>query len=53
MAAIADEIRAGTRMDLEIHPKSRWAKVEGRPLIIAGPCAAESEEQYTKRATVF
>ena len=32
-------------IDMDIIPLSSWAGVEGRPLIISGPCSAESEEQ--------
>jgi chorismate mutase len=37
-------------MDLQIHPKVHWSRVEGRPIIVAGPCAAESEEQVLETA---
>jgi chorismate mutase len=35
---------------LTIQPIARWSGVEGRPLIIAGPCSAESEEQLLETA---
>jgi chorismate mutase len=35
---------------LEILPKVRWSGAEGRPVIIAGPCSAESEEQVLETA---
>ncbi|TAE49038.1 MAG: 3-deoxy-7-phosphoheptulonate synthase [Cytophagia bacterium] len=35
-------------MDLDIMPLSAWAGSDIRPLIIAGPCSAESEEQVFK-----
>ncbi len=31
--------------ELDIHPLSSWSGAENRPLIIAGPCSAETEEQ--------
>ena len=31
-------------------PMARWSGVEGRPLIIAGPCSAESEAQMMESA---
>ncbi len=31
--------------ELNAQPMVRWSGVEGRPLVIAGPCSAESEEQ--------
>lgn len=31
-------------------PMVRWSGVEGRPLVIAGPCSAESEEQVLETA---
>jgi chorismate mutase len=31
-------------------PLAAWSGVEGRPLVIAGPCSAESEEQLTETA---
>jgi chorismate mutase len=31
-------------------PLTRWSGVEGRPLLIAGPCSAESEEQVFETA---
>ena len=35
---------------IESLPMSRWSGVEGRPLIIAGPCSAESEAQMMESA---
>lgn len=35
---------------LESVPHVRWSGVEGRPLIIAGPCSAESEAQMLESA---
>lgn len=37
-------------MDVMSLPVVPWTGVEGRPLIIAGPCAAESEEQVRETA---
>ena len=34
----------------EINPINRWKFYKGRPLTIAGPCSAESEEQMFKTA---
>ncbi|TAF64993.1 MAG: 3-deoxy-7-phosphoheptulonate synthase [Cytophagales bacterium] len=33
------------KVNLQLNPLSAWVKKEGKPLIIAGPCSAESEEQ--------
>jgi len=35
---------------LETQPMLRWSGVEGRPLVIAGPCSAESEAQMMETA---
>jgi chorismate mutase len=35
---------------LESLPMVRWSGVEGRPLVIAGPCSAESEAQVMETA---
>lgn len=35
---------------LEITPMSNWVETDGKPLIIAGPCSAETEEQVLKTA---
>ncbi len=37
-------------MDIPVNAMVRWSGVEGRPLIIAGPCAAESEAQVLEAA---
>lgn len=37
-------------MAIPVTPMARWSGVEGRPLIIAGPCAAENEEQVHETA---
>lgn len=37
-------------MDIELDPMVRWSGVEGRPLVIAGPCSAESESQLRETA---
>ncbi len=37
-------------MSIAVSPMERWSGVEGRPLIIAGPCAAENEEQVHETA---
>jgi chorismate mutase len=37
-------------MDIPIVPLVRWSGVEGRPMVIAGPCSAESEEQVFETA---
>lgn len=36
--------------ELEILPVGRWSGVENRPLVIAGPCSAESEAQVMETA---
>ncbi|HEX9563828.1 MAG TPA: bifunctional 3-deoxy-7-phosphoheptulonate synthase/chorismate mutase type II [Gemmatimonadaceae bacterium] len=36
--------------DLVTLPMVRWSGVEGRPLVIAGPCSAESEAQVVETA---
>jgi chorismate mutase len=35
---------------LELTPHARWIPQNGRPLVIAGPCSAESEEQVLQTA---
>lgn len=35
---------------IESMPFARWSGVEGRPLVIAGPCSAESEAQMLESA---
>lgn len=37
-------------MDVQTQPMTQWSGVEGRPLLIAGPCSAESEEQLLETA---
>ena len=37
-------------MNIAAQPLSQWAGVAGKPLIIAGPCAAETEEQLLETA---
>ena len=32
-------------IELDINPMEKWSGVKDRPLIIAGPCSAETEEQ--------
>ncbi len=36
---------------LDILPLSSWIETDGKPLIIAGPCSAETEEQFLETAT--
>ena len=33
------------KLDLEIAPLSSWLSVKSQPLVIAGPCSAETEKQ--------
>lgn len=40
-------------MDIPILPLVRWSGVEGRPLIIAGPCSAETEAQVFETARLL
>lgn len=40
-------------IDLDITPLEGWAGVKNRPLIIAGPCSAETEEQIMTVATAL
>ena len=35
---------------MDIKPISEWSGVSGRPLIISGPCSAETEEQVMESA---
>jgi chorismate mutase len=37
-------------VDIVTDSMARWSGVEGRPLLIAGPCSAESEEQLLETA---
>lgn len=41
------------KIDLEVAPMSSWIETNGKPLIIAGPCSAESEEQVMETATAI
>lgn len=34
--------------DLAVEPLASWIKTDGKPLIIAGPCSAETEEQLVE-----
>ena len=36
--------------NLEIVPMNEWIQTDGKPLIIAGPCSAETEEQVLETA---
>lgn len=36
--------------DLAVTPLDSWIKTDGKPLIIAGPCSAETEEQLVETA---
>jgi len=36
--------------DLAVEPLASWIKTDGKPLIIAGPCSAETEEQLCETA---
>jgi chorismate mutase len=38
------------KANLDILPLSSWIETNGKPLIIAGPCSAESEEQVLETA---
>lgn len=40
-------------IEMDITPLSSWAGVEGRPLIISGPCSAETEEQVMASARLL
>ena len=37
-------------MDIELLPMARWSGLDRTPLVIAGPCAAESEDQVLETA---
>jgi chorismate mutase len=41
------------KIDLEVAPMSSWIETNGKPLIIAGPCSAETEEQVMETATAI
>lgn len=36
--------------DIDVLPLARWSGAEGRPLVLAGPCSAESEAQMMETA---
>ncbi len=36
--------------ELDVQPLSSWIDTNGKPLIIAGPCSAETEEQFLETA---
>src|SRR6201995_6206092 len=38
------------KIDLNIQPLSSWIKTGSEPLLIAGPCSAETEEQLVAPA---
>src|SRR5579875_1678929 len=38
------------KLDLKIQPLSSWMKTNHEPLLIAGPCSAETEEQLVATA---
>ena len=38
--------------NLDIVPMQDWIQTNGKPLIIAGPCSAETEEQVFKHDQV-
>lgn len=38
------------KLELDIHPLQSWIPHEDKPLIISGPCSAESEEQVVNTA---
>jgi len=40
-------------VNLEIEPMSQWLKAHKKPLIISGPCSAESEEQMLQTCTAL
>ncbi|WP_435354550.1 chorismate mutase [Emticicia sp. SJ17W-69] len=39
------------KANLDVLPLSSWIDTAGKPLIIAGPCSAETEEQVTETVT--
>ncbi len=39
------------KANLDVLPLSSWIDTNGKPLIIAGPCSAETEEQVTETVT--
>jgi chorismate mutase len=38
------------KANLDVLPLSSWVETNGKPLIIAGPCSAETEEQFMETA---
>ncbi|MBK9509614.1 MAG: bifunctional 3-deoxy-7-phosphoheptulonate synthase/chorismate mutase type II [Cytophagaceae bacterium] len=38
------------KANIDVLPLNTWVETEGKPLIIAGPCSAESEEQVMETA---
>lgn len=36
--------------DLAVEPLESWIQTDGKPLIIAGPCSAETEDQLVETA---
>ncbi|MCY7409509.1 MAG: bifunctional 3-deoxy-7-phosphoheptulonate synthase/chorismate mutase type II [Chitinophagales bacterium] len=38
------------KLDLDLEPMSSWLPLHKKPLLLAGPCSAESEEQLLKTA---
>lgn len=43
--------RKEMKANLDVLPLSSWIDTNGKPLIIAGPCSAETEEQVTETVT--
>jgi chorismate mutase len=41
------------KLDLNIEPLDSWIAAKGEPLLIAGPCSAETEEQLVATATLL
>lgn len=40
-------------VNLQVNPLEKWAKVKGKPLVIAGPCSAETPEQLMATAKLL
>lgn len=38
------------KVDLKVNPLESWAKLKSKPLVIAGPCSAETPEQLMETA---
>jgi chorismate mutase len=38
------------KVELAVEPLGSWIDTNGKPLIIAGPCSAETEEQLVQTA---